>query len=174
MAKPRHLWLLGLSGAGKSTVGPRLAGTLDLPWIDTDAEISREAGQTIPEIFSKEGEPGFRKRESQILEKISLGPSSVVSCGGGILQEEANRIRIASTGLRIYLKSDPSILAARLRRGHARPLLSGPSAEAALTRQLAERGPWYEESEIQIDVSGQTPDEVAKMIRQKLPASWSR
>jgi shikimate kinase len=174
MATPRHLWLLGLSGSGKSTVGPRLAKILQLPWIDTDSEIARQAGQTIPEIFAKEGEEGFRKRESDFLEKVCHGPAAVVSCGGGIVVTEANRLRLAATGLRIYLQSDPAILAGRLRPSHGRPLISGQSPEDVLTRQLRERAPWYEESEIQIDVRGQNPDEVVAAIRQKLPAPWFR
>lgn len=174
MEPPRHLWLLGLSGSGKSTVGPRLAKILQLPWIDTDSEIARQAAQTIPEIFATEGEEGFRKRESAVLEKICHGPAAVISCGGGIVIAEANRNRLAATGLRIYLKSDPAILARRLRQGQGRPLLAGLPPEEALTRQLRERAPWYEESEIQIEVRGQNPDEVAAAIRQKLPAPWSR
>lgn len=170
----RHLWLLGLSGAGKSTVGPRLAKALQLPWVDTDTEIARLAGQTIPEIFSVEGEAGFRRRESAMLENISRGPASVVSCGGGMILGESNRTRMASTGLRIYLRADPATLAGRLRPAHGRPLLSGKSPEEALTRQLAERGPWYEESEIRMDVGGRTPEQVVAAILDQLPALWSR
>ena len=171
--KPRHLWLLGLSGSGKSTVGPRLAQALGLPWVDTDAAIAREAGQSIPVIFQNEGEEGFRNRESAVLEKTSAGPSSVVSCGGGIILRERNRRTLAATGLRIYLRADPSVLAQRLRSSHARPLLAGEDREASLASLLAQRAPLYEESEILLDVSRLDPEATVAAIRDRLPAPWS-
>ena len=171
---PGHLWLLGLSGAGKSTIGPRLAEALHLPWVDTDTEIIREAGQGIPEIFQAEGEERFRNRESRILEKIAVGPASVVSCGGGIILRETNRARLASTGIRIYLRADPATLARRLHAFSDRPLLPGDSRETTLAQQWAERAPYYEESEIQIDVSRLSPEETVAAIRNHLPAPWSR
>jgi len=174
MANPRHLWLLGLSGSGKSTVGPRLAQALGLPWVDTDSEIAREAGKSIPEIFAQEGEEAFREKESAVLAKVALGPASVISCGGGIVLRGTNRQTMASTGLRIYLQAEPAALARRLRSLQNRPLLSGKSPEETLAAQLAVRAPGYEECEIQIEVSRLKPDEVVTAIRQKLPAPWSR
>ena len=173
-AKPRHLWLLGLSGSGKSTIGPRLAKALGLPWADTDLVLAREAGKTIPEIFQIEGEEGFRNRESAVLEAIAAGPASVVSCGGGIILRGGNRQTLATTGLRIYLRADPATLARRLQSSHARPLLTGENREATLSKLLAERAPFYEESEIQIDVARLKPEETLAAIRDQLPAPWSR
>jgi shikimate kinase len=175
MAKvPGHLWLLGLSGSGKSTVGKILARDLHVPWIDTDEEITREADMDIPQIFQTEGEEGFRNRESRILEKASAGPVSVVSCGAGIILREANRSLLASTGTRIYLKSDPATLVRRLHAAHDRPLLAGNSRENTLRLQLEQRAPYYEESEIQMDVSTLHPQQTAAAIREHLPAPWSR
>ena len=174
MGNPRHLWLLGLSGSGKSTVGPRLAQTLSLPWVDTDAEIARDSGKSIPEIFQKEGEEAFREKESAVLAKVAAGPAAVISCGGGMVLREANRQTMASTGLRIYLQADPASLARRLRSSQDRPLLSGKSPEETLAAQLALRAPGYEESEIQIEVTHLKPDDVVAEIRKKLPAPWSR
>jgi shikimate kinase len=174
MGHPRHLWLLGLSGSGKSTVGPRLAQTLFLPWVDTDQEIARASGKSIPKIFAHEGEEAFREKESAALATVAAGPASVISCGGGIVLREANLRTIASTGLRIYLQADPATLAHRLRSSQNRPLLSGKSPEETLAAQLAQRAPRYEESEIQIDVTRLTPDEVVTAIQKKLPAPWSR
>lgn len=174
MEKLRHLWLLGLSGSGKSTVGPRLAQALGLPWMDTDEQIARDSGKSIPEIFQKEGEEGFREWEAGVLAKVSAGPASVISCGGGIVLRESNRKTMASTGLRIYLRADPATLARRLRSSQDRPLLSGKSPEETLANQLAQRAPGYEESEIHIDVTRLKPDEVVVAIQKKLPAPWSR
>jgi len=170
----RHLWLLGLSGSGKSTVGPLLAKALHLPCADTDSLIALEAGKSIPEIFQAEGEEGFRKREDRALARVAAGPSSVISCGAGVVLREANRKCLASTGLRVYLKSDPATLSQRLHSAKDRPLLQGACAETALFRQLADRSPWYEESEIQIDVSRLDPAAVVAAIRRQLPAPWSR
>ena len=159
MAKvPGHLWLLGLSGSGKSTVGKILAHDLQVPWIDTDEEITRE---------------GFRNRESRILEKASAGPVSVISCGAGIILREANRNLLTSTGIRIYLKTDPATLVRRLHAAHDRPLLAGNSRENTLRLQLEQRAPYYEESEIQMDVSTLYPQQTAAAIREHLPAPWS-
>lgn len=174
MKNPRHLWLLGLSGSGKSTVGPRLAQALGLPFIDTDAEIARAAGKTIREIFQKEGEETFREKEAEVLAKVAAGPASVISCGGGIILRQSNREILASTGCRIYLRSDPATLARRLEASSDRPLLSGTSREGALAQQLAQRAGFYEESEIQIDVSRLGPEETVAAIQNQLPAPWSR
>ena len=174
MGNPRHLWLLGLSGSGKSTVGPRLAQALGLPWVDTDAEIARDSGKSIPEIFAKEGEEAFREKEATVLAKVAAGPASVISCGGGMILRETNRQTMASTGLRVYLRADPASLARRLHSSEDRPLLSGKSPEETLADQLTQRARGYEESEIQIDVARLTPDEVVAAIQQKLPTSWSR
>lgn len=98
----------------------------------------------------------------------------MVSCGGGIITREANRRAMANCGLRIYLQADPATLAQRLKSSQDRPLLSGEDRAAALSKLLAERSPWYEESEIQIDVTRLQPQEVVDAIRKKLPAPWSR
>lgn len=151
-------------------MGPLLAQALGLPWLDTDLEISRATGKTIPEIFQLEGEEAFREKEAGVLAELAAGPASVISCGGGIVLREANRKILASTGTRIYLQADPATLSRRLQLTKDRPLLSGTSAETALTRQLAQRTRWYQESEIQVEVSHLTPGEVTAAIRQKLPA----
>ena len=174
MGNPGHLWLLGLSGSGKSTVGPRLAQSLGRPWTDTDAEIVKESGKAVPEIFRTEGEEAFREKEAKVLAKVAAGPASVISCGGGIVLRQSNRKILASTGNRIYLRSDPATLARRLHSAPDRPLLSGHPPEVILARQFDQRSSWYEESEIQIDVTRLTPDEVVDGIRKKLPAPWSR
>ena len=171
--KRRHLWLLGLSGSGKSTVGPLLARELSLPCLDTDAEIVRTAGKTIPEIFAKDSEEGFRRREEEIVKIFSAGPAAVISCGGGVVTREANRDRMASTGLRIYLQADPALLADRLRSSADRPLLPAGSAEASLAKLHAERAAWYEQSEIRVGVDALRPEEVVREIRKQLPAPWS-
>jgi len=174
MEKARHLWLLGLSGSGKSTIGPRLARAVGLPWVDTDAEVARDAGKSIPEIFQTEGEEAFREKEAAILAKAGAGPASVISCGGGVILRESNRRTMASSGLRIYLRADPRTLARRLRPSQDRPLLSGKQTEETLATQLAQRAPGYEESEIHIDVTRLAPDEVVVAIQKKPPAPWSR
>ena len=155
-------------------MGRILAHDLHAPWIDTDAEIMREAGKDIPTIFQKEGEEGFRNRESRILERISTGSASVVSCGAGIVLRETNRSLLASTGLRIYLKTDLATLMRRLHATEDRPLLTRGTRENTLRLQLEQRAPYYEESDIQMDVSALHPKQTAVAILEHLPAPWYR
>jgi len=108
------------------------------------------------------------------LAKVAAGPASVISCGGGIILRQSNREILASTGCRIYLRSDPATLARRLEASSDRPLLSGTSREGALAQQLAQRAGFYEESEIQIDVSRLGPEETVAAIQNQLPAPWFR
>lgn len=164
-----HLWLLGLSGSGKSTIGPALASLLHRPFLDTDAEITRSAGKTIAQIFQAEGETAFRQLETAVLKKCALAKPSIIACGGGIVIDPANRALLAQSGLRIYLQVPVPILAARLTGQTDRPLLPPDQLTATLTRQLAERQAFYLESEIQISVPHGTPLDLAQSIQQLLP-----
>ena len=170
MRKPGHIWLLGLSGSGKSTVGPLLARLLNIPFHDTDEIILRSAQRSIPEIFSTEGEAGFRLRESQAIREIGNQPSAVIACGGGAILEPTNRDEMRKTGTRIYLRVPLEQLEKRLQHKQDRPLLARGSLTSTLTHQLSQREAWYQESEIQIDAGPDSPEELAQKIFQKLTA----
>lgn len=162
------VYLVGMPGAGKTVVGRELAGRLGVPFVDLDAEIEREQGRAITEIFAAEGEAGFRALEAAALVKAGSHDPSVVSCGGGVVLEPANRITLRNTGSVVYLDLGIDQLRERVRPAEDRPLIR---AEGDLERLLAERGPLYREFAAHVvDASG-TPAEVADAIVEEL--RWS-
>ncbi|HVF07638.1 MAG TPA: shikimate kinase [Actinomycetota bacterium] len=162
------VYLVGMPGAGKTVVGRELAGRLGVPFVDLDAEIEREQGRAITEIFGSEGEGGVRALEAAALVKAGSHDPSVVSCGGGVVLEPANRITLRNTGSVVYLDVGLDRLRERVRPAEDRPLIR---AEGDLERLLAERGPLYREFAAHVvDASG-TPGEVADAIVEEL--RWS-
>lgn len=170
MIKGGHIWLLGLSGSGKSTLGPLLAQKLNLNFLDTDEVIVQSAKRPIPEIFSSEGETGFRRRETAALREIKNHPPSVVACGGGAVLEAENMEIMKQTGVRVYLCAPAEILLKRLRDKKDRPLLARGSLPDTLAQQLAQREPRYRESEILIETGTDSPGELAQRIVARLQA----
>jgi len=169
MRNPSHLWLLGLSGSGKSTVGPLLAKRLAMPFIDTDKRIVQAAKLSIPQIFAQGGEKEFRKWESKIITQLVQSPASVIACGGGVILEPQNRIALSRSGLRIYLQAEPPILAQRLASSSDRPLLPADQIQPKLVEQLAARKEWYEESDIKIPIGSESPELICGKILASLP-----
>jgi len=138
-----HLVLVGLMGAGKTTVGRECGRRMGRVFVDTDAEIERAAGRTVAEIFAAEGEAGFRVRErATIAEVCATTEPVVVACGGGAVVDEANRSALRSAGTVIWLRAKAATLAARVGSGAGRPLLADDPA-AVLTRLAVEREPAY-------------------------------
>jgi shikimate kinase len=159
------VYLVGMPGSGKSTVGQELAGRLGVPFVDLDDEIEREAGKSIREVFADDGEPAFRALEAQVLTKAAASDPSVVACGGGVVIEPANRITLRATGHVVFLDTPLEVLRRRVRPAADRPLIH---AEGDLERLLAEREPAYREfSSHVVDGSG-TPAEVAAAIEREL------
>jgi shikimate kinase len=157
----RHVYLIGMPGSGKTSVGRLLADRLSMPFVDLDAEIERDAGRTIPEIFREMGEAGFRERESAAVSRVAAGPASVVACGGGAVLVEDNRDLIRSTGHVVWLQADHGTLWERLKRGATRPLVKGPVDLKLLER---ERNAVYREmAEHRVDGDGD-PAAVADAI----------
>lgn len=160
---PRSLTLCGPPGAGKSTVAPLVAEALGLPWVDLDARIAAAAGCSVAELFAREGEAGFRRRETAALAEVGPSPG-VLSCGGGVLLADENRALLAARGPVIGLTAGLETLAARLEAAPAdpRPLLAG--GRHALARLLAERQPLYDALPWQVDTEGRGPAEVAAAV----------
>jgi shikimate kinase len=146
----RSLVLIGMMGAGKSTIGRRLATRLSLGFIDADHEIERAAGMTIPEIFATQGETQFRDGERRVMARLLAQGPQVLATGGGAYMNAETRARIADAGISIWLKADFDVLMRRVRKRPGRPLLHTPDPEGTLRRLIAERYPVYAQADITI------------------------
>lgn len=163
----RSVTLIGMMGAGKTSVGRRLATTLELPFIDADIEIEVAAGgMTIPEIFSTYGEPYFRAREAEVIARLLDRGPQVLATGGGAWINPQTRAKIGEAGVSVWLKADPEVLLRRVRKRGGRPLLAGPDPEGTLRRLVEERYPVYATADITI-TSRDAPHErtVADLIQ---------
>jgi shikimate kinase len=159
------VYLVGMPGSGKSSVGRELADLLNLPFVDLDRKVELESGSTIPSIFERVGEPGFRLAESRALVEVAAAPDAVVACGGGTVLDPANRALLASTGTVVYLEASLETLSARTGPGTERPLLR---EDGDLARLLEERAPVYRESANHVVSSEGSPGQVAGAIRETI------
>ncbi len=139
----RPVVLVGLMGAGKTTVGRRLAQRLQLPFVDADAEIELAAGKTIPEIFADHGEAYFRDGERKVITRLLDGRQKVVATGGGAYMNSETRHNINERACAVWLKADLPLLMKRVRRRSNRPLLQAPDPEAVMKSLIEERYPVY-------------------------------
>lgn len=139
------VFLVGPMGAGKTTVGRQLASALGYAFLDSDHEIEARTGADIPWIFQVEGEDGFRRRESQVIDELSRRPGIVLATGGGAVLSAENRENLHSRGFVVYLSADIDHLLARTARDRNRPLLRDPNPRGVFERLLAEREPLYRE-----------------------------
>ena len=165
----RSLYLVGMMGSGKTSTGRPLAEQLGYGFVDADAVIEQAAGCTIPEIFERDGEAGFRDLENQVLNAISQRHSLVVATGGGVVTQPENW-GLLHSGIVIWLDVVPEQLMERLRADSTvRPLLQTEDPEAALNALLAERRALYAEADLTVVIQQETPAEVADGILQLLP-----
>jgi shikimate kinase len=140
------LFLVGMPGSGKSTVGRQIARRLALPFIDSDHVIEQRLGCSIREYFGREGEDAFRDIEQQVLAELAQGADAVVATGGGAVLREANRRALREGGKVVYLRSSPEELYRRLRHDTQRPLLQVEDPLARLRSMHGERDPLYRET----------------------------
>ena len=169
-APRRSLVLVGMMGAGKSSVGKRLAVRLGLPFVDADEEIEAGARMTIPEIFEKFGEPYFRDGERRVIARVLEQGPCVLSTGGGAFMNASTRERIARSGVSIWLKPDFEVLLRRVRKRSNRPLLQTADPEGTLRRLLEERSPVYALADITIESREGPHDSVVEQILAALEA----
>lgn len=162
----RHLVLVGLMGAGKTTVGQRCAELLDRPFVDTDELVVASAGVPFDVIWSAEGEQGFRRRERVAVADATASPTPlVISCGGGIVLDADNRRALRATGVVVLLTASSAALAARLADDDSRPLLIGNDKTATLERLSAVRQPAYEAAaHFEVDTERRSVDDVATEV----------
>ncbi len=154
-------------GSGKSTVGPHLAQRLERPFVDLDNVIEADAGRSVAEIFSSEGEAGFRERESRCLQRALAGDGSVVAVGGGAPMREDNWARIRSGNTVVALMAEPAELARRLNGSRDRPLLQ-PGARSVIASLLPNRLSRYLEADVVVKTDGIDPVEVAEQVHGRL------
>jgi shikimate kinase len=147
----RSIVLVGMMGAGKSTIGRRLAARLHLPFQDADAEIElAHAGMTIPEIFASYGEPYFRDGEARVIARLLDHGPTVLATGGGAFMRAETRERIAGKAISLWLKADADTILKRVKRRADRPLLQTADPAATIERLIAERYPVYQLADITI------------------------
>lgn len=150
--------LIGMMGVGKSTVGRRLALRLGLPFIDADDEIERAAGMTIPEIFEKYGEAGFRDGERRVIARLLDEEPRVIATGGGAFMNSETRALILEKAIAVWLDADIDILVERVSRREGRPLLKGRDPRSVLLELAEVRNPVYAQAPLHIR-SGDGPHE---------------
>ena len=170
----RHLVLVGLMGAGKTTVGQRCAELLDRAFLDTDELVVASAGVSFDDIWAAEGEPGFRAREKvAIADAVASPVPLVISCGGGAVLDADNRRALRSRWVVVWLIASSTELAARLVQDDSRPLLEGGDKTTTLERFGLQREPAYEAAaHVRVETDGRRVDDVAAAVVEEYHA-WS-
>lgn len=164
----RTIALVGMMGAGKTTIGRKLASALGAKFVDSDNEIEKAADLTIPEIFAKLGEPEFRRGERAVIERLLTGEPIVLATGGGAYMDPETRRLMKAHATTVWLNADIDVLWRRVSRRSTRPLLQQPNPRETLERLNAERSPVYAEADYQVQ-SGEGPtEEVVAALREML------
>ena len=170
----RSIVLVGMMGAGKSSVGRRLASRLGLPFFDADTEIERAAGMTIPEIFATRGEGEFRDGERRVIARLLTSGPSVIATGGGAFMSEETRERIDENGVSIWLRAEFDVLMRRVRKRSNRPLLKTADPEGTLRKLIEDRYPVYALADVTVhsrDVPHETVvQDIVDALDRRLPA----
>ncbi|TDK47415.1 shikimate kinase [Antarcticimicrobium luteum] len=151
--------MVGMMGAGKTAVGRALAARLRAPFLDSDHEIEAAANMTIPEIFARDGEAFFRKKESQVIARLLAEARGVLSTGGGAFLSEANRDMISDRGVSVWLNADLDVLWNRVRHRDHRPLLKTADPYETLKELYEARVPLYARADLVVRSDAQTPVE---------------
>jgi shikimate kinase len=147
----RSIVLVGLMGAGKSTIGRRLAQKLDLAFVDADAEIEQAAGKSVQDIFRDHGEASFREGERRVIARLLESGPQVLATGGGAFLTEETRNNISRRGIAVWLKADIELLMKRVRRRDNRPLLKADNPEEVMQSLIEQRYPVYSQADIIVE-----------------------
>lgn len=168
-----NIFLVGMMGAGKTTVARILAGRLNRTFIDSDQELETRCGVKVPIIFEIEGEAGFRAREAAILDELTSRSGIVLATGGGAVLHEENRQRLGARGVVIYLRAQPHDLYMRTRHDKNRPLLATPDPQKRLEELFHQRDPFYRGvADLVIDTGRQGVQVLVKQILVTLAERW--
>ena len=164
----RSVVLIGMMGAGKTSIGQRLARTLGWPFRDADREIEAAAGTTIPNIFAEIGEGAFRQSERQVIARLLGGERHVLALGGGAFMNPGTRALVREHGISIWLRASLDELVRRTARRSDRPLLQGHDPRARLAALLEERGPVYAQADLVVDTDQGSMRSVIATIVERL------
>ena len=161
---PKTVALVGLMGAGKTSIGRRLAQRLALPFIDADAEIETAAGTTIESIFESHGETAFRDGERRVIARLLEGPVHVLATGGGAFMDAATRALVRERAISLWLRADIEMMLARVVRRGNRPLLKNRDPRRVLEGLIAERYPIYAEADLVVDSVDGPPEATLERV----------
>ncbi|MEZ5529606.1 MAG: shikimate kinase AroK [Porticoccaceae bacterium] len=169
MSKSNNVFLVGPMGAGKTTIGRLLARNLSLKFVDLDAEIEKRCGANIPWIFDVEGEAGFRKRESSLLDEHTEAEGILLATGGGAVINPDNRRFLKQRGYVVYLRASVAQLLERTAHDKSRPLLQVDDPQAVLVRLMTERDPLYRDvADLIIETERKKPQLVADLVAREV------
>ena len=162
------MWLIGMMGSGKTTVGALLADRTRRPFHDVDRTVQARMGSTIAALWEREGEDAFRALEAAVIAELAEGDAAIISTGGGAILRESNRQAMRRTGTVVWLDAEPSVLAARLNGATDRPVLAG-GGEGRLAELVAERLSAYQAAAHErVDTGGRAPGDVAAELERLL------
>ncbi|MCF7700193.1 shikimate kinase [Loktanella sp. M215] len=170
LALRRTVVLVGMMGSGKTAIGRALSQRLAVPFLDSDAEIETAANASIAEIFARDGEPFFRRRESEVISRLLTGPPCILSTGGGAYLAQGNRHAIRQHGVAVWLNAPLDLLWDRVRHKDSRPLLRTADPQATLARIFEDRTPIYAKAALHLDVRhrasiDETTDDVIALLK---------
>jgi len=167
----RSIVLIGMMGVGKSSIGRRLAGRLNIPFVDADSEIEKAAGMSIADIFARHGETDFRSGEARVIARLLESGPQVLATGGGAVMNPDTRAAIKAKGISIWLSADVDVLMRRIsKRRNERPLLQTEDPAATLRQLLAVREPVYAQADIAVQSREAPHDAIVGEILAKLAA----
>lgn len=165
----KSIVLVGLMGAGKTSLGKLFAETHNIAFIDSDEEIVKKEGRSITEIFQKSGEDYFREIEREVItELIQQGEKSVIGTGGGAFMNDETRATIKKHALSVFLKADLEVLLNRLGEGEDRPLLEGKDKRAVMNDLMNQRYPVYSQADLTVETKDEPASETLKRLNQAL------
>lgn len=162
--------MVGLMGAGKTSIGRRLAARIGFPFVDADEEIEAAAGTSIEDIFERLGEANFRDGERRVIARLLNGPPIVLATGGGAFMDPETRKRIAKKAISVWLRADLDTLVRRTSRRHDRPLLKNGDPKDILARLMEQRYPIYQEADIVVDSVDAPTEETVQAVLDALAA----
>ncbi|HLO88824.1 MAG TPA: shikimate kinase [Nostocaceae cyanobacterium] len=170
LLKGVNVYLIGMMGVGKTTVGRLLAQELGYGFLDTDEVIVKAAGKSINEIFAEDGEAAFRQLESDVLDQVCAYTKLTIATGGGIVLRQENWSYLHH-GLIVWLDVLPELLLERLAEDNTRPLLQDPDPQSKLRSLLEQRTPLYSQADLRITISaGETPEQITSRILEAIPS----